>query len=112
MLLAQNKVKMRMEILKNNNVKCSSLHILCSPSNVFERYALEGNDRTKGSDIINYLHLEFKRPIKEIRESLSCNPHWYHVPFTSIQTSYEFLKSKGYKSSDIGKFPVILLYTK
>lgn len=112
MVYYQNKAKLRLEILRNLNVKNASLHVLCAADNVFEKYTQEGHDRTKGIDLLNFLTAEFDGNFKDIRDALSCNPHWYHIPPTVAKENLEFLINWGIPKTDIAGMPSILLYSK
>lgn len=110
LILYQNKAKLRLEHLQKLKVKCASINVLCASDAVFEKYAQEGNDKTKGFDLVNFLAQELNESFKVIRHKLSVNPHWCHVPLTTVQNTLKFLVQYQFPREEISRMPILLLY--
>ncbi|GLV41616.1 mitochondrial transcription termination factor 5 [Carabus blaptoides fortunei] len=110
LVLSQNKAKLRLEHLRKLNVKCASINVLCASDTVFGKYVQEGNDRTKGFDLVNFLAQELHDTYKVIRHKLSDNPHWCHVPLTTVQSTLKFLLQHQFARREISRLPILLLY--
>lgn len=106
-----NKAVTRLEYLKQLKVKCASLHILSSHSDAFEKYARDGSDKTRGSDITNFLQVNLKvKNRDDVRFKISRHPNWCHVPIITIKGSFDFLKSKKFSLESMFENVHILLY--
>lgn len=100
----------RMEILKNLNVRCASLHILSTSQTLFKRYILVGTDRTKGIDLVKFLSYELEVDSKSIQASLKRHPLWCQIPFLHVQETFTFLKENNYSNQDILNNIQIVIY--
>lgn len=106
-----NKALARLEYLKQLNVKCASLHILSCDSVAFEKYAREGSDKTKGSDITNLIKVKLNIINEEdVRKHLSRHPNWCHVPILTVSSCLEFLELNKFTTESIFDNLHILLY--
>lgn len=106
-----NKAVTRLEYLKQLKVKCASLHILSSHSDAFEKYARDGSDKTRGSDITNLLHVKLNvKNRDDVRHKISRHPNWCHVPIITIKDSFDFLESQKFTVESMFENIHILLY--
>lgn len=104
------KAKSRLDCLKQMNVKCASLNLLSSSSEVFEKYARHGVDKTSGRDSVMFVAKSIGLDMEHVRLTLTRHPNFCHVPLTTIKSSIDFLRSKGFRDEEIGKNLYLLLY--
>lgn len=104
------KAKSRLDCLKQMNVKCASLNLLSSASEVFEKYARDGADKTSGRDSVMYVAKCIGQDMEHVRNTFTRHPNWRHVPLTTVKASIDFLRSKSFTDEDIGKNLYLLLY--
>lgn len=110
LIMCQHKAKSRLEQLRRLKLKCFSINMLCATEQIFAKYTIEGNDKTRGTDFVNFLTSELKAPASYFREKLSENPHWYQISLVTGQNTLNFLLKLNFKKVDIRECPIILLY--
>ncbi|PSN47741.1 Transcription termination factor 5 [Blattella germanica] len=80
----QRKARSRLNYLQEIHFKCASLHLLQSSQKVFDKYVLDGTDRTSGSDILS----------KQLEKELDGLP-------THPELNTEFLNQQAVKTDEI-----------
>ncbi|XP_049774862.1 transcription termination factor 5, mitochondrial [Schistocerca cancellata] len=106
----QNKAQSRLDHLHEAQVRCASLHVLCTSRKHFQKYVTEGSDRTKGMDIMYYLSSVLKIDETIIRHSMQLHPFYCHVPLVSIKSTLDLLLERGYTEQQILENVQLLLY--
>ncbi|XP_058821531.1 transcription termination factor 5, mitochondrial [Topomyia yanbarensis] len=108
----QPKAAIRLNFLRQLNVRCASLNVLSGSSQNFEKYVREGCDKIKGKDACHYLNKIFDKQDNEAIKQLKRHPNWYHVPTVRMEDTFEYLKTEGFEPKDIYETIQILLYPK
>ncbi|XP_058453994.1 transcription termination factor 5, mitochondrial [Malaya genurostris] len=108
----QPKAVIRLDFLRQLNVRCASLSVLSGSSQNFEKYVRDGCDKLNSKDVCHYLNKIFDRQDNEAIKELKRHPNWYHVPTVQMEDTFEFLKSEGFTSVNIFENIQILLYPK
>uniref|UniRef100_A0A1B0A628 Uncharacterized protein n=1 Tax=Glossina pallidipes TaxID=7398 RepID=A0A1B0A628_GLOPL len=106
----QNKARLRLEYLNQLKVRCVSLHILSCSSDTFARFARDGEDRTRGRDIVVYLAHVLDKDAADLRNVMSRHPNWCHIPIVRVKQCYEFLLNNEFSKADIYDNMHLLLY--
>uniref|UniRef100_A0A1A9X216 Transcription termination factor 5, mitochondrial n=1 Tax=Glossina brevipalpis TaxID=37001 RepID=A0A1A9X216_9MUSC len=106
----QKKARLRLEYLNQIKMRCISLHILSCTSGAFVKFARDGEDRTRGRDIVGYLAHVLEKEEPSIRDLMSRHPNWCHIPILHIKHCYEFLLNKKFSKADIYDNVHLLLY--
>uniref|UniRef100_A0A1B0BFD1 Uncharacterized protein n=1 Tax=Glossina palpalis gambiensis TaxID=67801 RepID=A0A1B0BFD1_9MUSC len=106
----QNKARLRLEYLNQLKVRCVSLHILSCSSDTFARFARDGEDRTRGRDIVVYLAHVLNKEVADLRNVMSRHPNWCHIPIVHVKQCYEFLLNNEFSKADIYDNMHLLLY--
>lgn len=102
----------RLQYLKNMQMKCASLHMLSGPKSVFEKYINEGGDKTRGCDIVHYVSTALRCTRKEVQSKLLKHPYWCHVPLLHMKETLQFLCDSGFSRKQILSSVQLLLYPK
>lgn len=110
LIISQNKAKSRLEQLHKLKLKCVSINMLCGTEKFFEKHTVEGNDKTKGTDLVNFLNSELKAPVSYFRNKMSENPYWCQISLVTAQESFNFLLKLKFDKKDILEVPIIVLY--
>jgi hypothetical protein len=105
-----SKAQARLDYLKEIKMKCASLHILSSSTDAFEKYARDGVDRTKGKDVVFYLAKILSLDQEYVRQMLSRNLHWCHVPVLEVKSNMDYLRYKKFTVEEIRDNLILLLY--
>ncbi|XP_053691382.1 transcription termination factor 5, mitochondrial [Sabethes cyaneus] len=106
----QTKATIRLEFLRQMKVRCASLNVLSGHSKNFERYVLDGYDRTTGKDTSHYLNMIFNQHGMKAMNSLKKHPNWFHVPVIQLRNTFEYLINEGFEADSILENVQILLY--
>ncbi|CRK91162.1 CLUMA_CG004847, isoform A, partial [Clunio marinus] len=104
------KVQSRLDFLKDIKMKCSSIHLLISDTLLFEKHTRNGNDKTNGNEIVNFVSKALKQDKENVRKCLSRHPFWLYIPVSNVKKSLDYLFKKQFTKEDIAESMTILIY--
>ncbi|XP_015587512.1 transcription termination factor 5, mitochondrial [Cephus cinctus] len=105
----RNSTQLRLEYLREINLKPASLQTLLSSKQYFEKFTKERVDSSKFQDVLYYLEVKLARNKRDLKEKLSKHPNWRYIPVESVHKVYQYL-SKTYTKQQIFDSLYILLY--
>ncbi|CAG0881911.1 unnamed protein product [Darwinula stevensoni] len=112
LIFSQQKAKKRLAFLGELKLLNHSLYLLTAPKGKFEKFLVDGENRTRGKDTVLFLAFKLGIDEKTVRSELRKHLHWTCVPLVRISDTLAFLLDQGYTRTDVSRCMQILLYEK
>lgn len=112
LIVHHNRAKARLALLKELQLKCTTVSVLGNDNSKFDVHVKEGRDVNTSSDIRALLKGLFGKDSKESEGRLQKHPFYLQVPLVSIEETYNYLRTEKFSSDAIFDVLTILLYPK